>query len=548
MTMEIDEDIFSAQPDEYVPVGLDGLLGATQKVLGMNRGLLEEDHRDGMAFKRLMTPADLMAERVRMDTGGVMRKLMSHAARRRNLRGMQVAALTPLVEGHLVGNSMSSPLEQINPMDEVNQARRITLMGPGGIGSDDSITPAMQALQTSSFGFLSAIEGPESHIRDTDVFTKEGWIPWTEVNDTTLFACRVENRLEFHRASKINIHRFTGELMGVRSQDFDFLVTPKHRMLYRPYEDTAAIKQGANPLEVAFIKDLYGSRIKFPCDHLPYTGKEAVHDYPDTKISTADFCEFLAWWLAEGNINANSVIVTKTDYYKTSDHQYLKQWLPTIGFGTNWKPNEKRTDVIGFRLLNAQLSEYLARFGKSGTKYIPEWVFDTSIEVRQRMLDVFMRTDARINATHRTYCSTSKRLALDVQRLMISLGHPTNFREEKDRRDHVKSTNWCACQLKTKVRVAKSSPKYDYWVTQPYDDLVYCATVPGGFLYTKRGRGVGFWSGNSEKAGIDTRMSNGVRIGSNGRLYQKFRNPKTKAMHWMSPEDLHGKVIGLPNA
>jgi len=56
----------------------------------------------------------------------------------------------------------------------------------------------------------------------------------------------------------------------------------------------------------------------------------------------------------------------------------------------------------------------------------------------------------------------------------------------------------------------------------------------------------GFWSGNSELAGVDVRMAHGVRIGSNGRLYQKFRNPRTGNWHWLSAEDLAGKIVALP--
>jgi hypothetical protein len=542
-------DVPSSADDEYLPVGVHGLMRASEKLLQMSRGLSDDDRRDSMQFKRIMTPAALLQERVRMDTGGVVRGIIRHAAYHRSLKGMHPGALSPLAEKYVVGNGqLVSPIEEINPLDIMGQTRRITAMGPGGVNSKDAVTEGMQRVDSSQFGFVSPLEGPETHLWDTSVLTKAGWVNWPDANADTLFACRVDGRLEFHRAIRLHSYPFCGEMIGVKSQDFDFMVTPKHRMLWRASEDTAATRRGADPLKVDLAEDLYGKCIKFPCDHQPYLGLNAVHDYPDRSVATDDFCEFLAWWLAEGHITGHQTFITKTADYKPKDHQHLKEWLPTMGLGEGWTVGgTPQVKAKLFKITNATLTGYLKQFGKSGTKFIPEWVFDTSVACRQRMLDVFMRTDARINTTHSTYTSTSKMLALDVQRLMIGLGHPTNFREEPDKRAHVKSTNWCACQLKTKARIAKCGAAYDYWVKEHHDAMVYCATVPGGFLYTKRGRGVGFWSGNSESAGIDVRMSHGVKIGSNGRLYQRFRNPKTGDVHWLSPEDLAGKTVALPN-
>ncbi|MFA9289314.1 MAG: hypothetical protein ACEQSA_05565, partial [Weeksellaceae bacterium] len=71
--------------------------------------------------------------------------------------------------GLLVGNALSSPLEEINPMHIVEQSRRITAMGPGGLPSSDSITSEAQALHPSSFGFIDIIAGPESERAGVDV-------------------------------------------------------------------------------------------------------------------------------------------------------------------------------------------------------------------------------------------------------------------------------------------------------------------------------------------------------------------------------------------
>lgn len=51
----------------------------------------------------------------------------------------------------------------------------------------------------------------------------------------------------------------------------------------------------------------------------------------------------------------------------------------------------------------------------------------------------------------------------------------------------------------------------------------------------------------SERAGIDTRFAYGTKLGSDGRLYQRFYDRRKKKQRWMSPEDLDGLVVKLPD-
>lgn len=157
------EDDGIADVDEsFTPVGLKGVIAATGKLLAVNRGVIPTDNRDSWEFKRVYTPDRLMAERVTMDASKMRRKIMRMSARRGNLQSILPFAFDDDVQGLIIGNSLSSPLEEINPVNILEQARRITLMGPGGINSPNAITPEMQGVQTSLFGFISPLEGPES--------------------------------------------------------------------------------------------------------------------------------------------------------------------------------------------------------------------------------------------------------------------------------------------------------------------------------------------------------------------------------------------------
>jgi DNA-directed RNA polymerase beta subunit len=159
--------------EEYVPVGVKGLLATSQKLLAINRGLDKTDERDSLLFKRILTTDRLLSERVRLDSGRVRGSMMPLIARHKNLRAIGPFAFDSYMEKFLIGNPLSSPLEEINPLHLLEQSRRATQMGPGGIGTDNAITEEMQAIRTDQFGFISTLEGPESEKIGID--TRMAW-------------------------------------------------------------------------------------------------------------------------------------------------------------------------------------------------------------------------------------------------------------------------------------------------------------------------------------------------------------------------------------
>lgn len=161
------------EADDYVPVGLGGILSASEKLLALNRGLEQPDDRDSLVFKRFMTTDKLLAERIKMDADRTRGKILPMLAKQKSLKNLHPFAFDNYTTGYLLGNPLSTPLEEINPIHLVEQTRRVTQMGPGGIGSDNAITEDMQAISGSQFGFLSSLEGPESEKIGID--TRMAW-------------------------------------------------------------------------------------------------------------------------------------------------------------------------------------------------------------------------------------------------------------------------------------------------------------------------------------------------------------------------------------
>ena len=160
--------------EKYAPVGIDGLLAATEKLLAVNRGLAETDDRDSLPNDRVHTVDRLMAERVKLDHGHALRAMMGRLSRMRTLDPVGPDAFGGYTMGYLKSNPLVTALEEINPMHILEQKRRITKMGPGGIGDPNAITDDMTAVSATQFGFVDPLAGPESEKAGIDVRLAHG--------------------------------------------------------------------------------------------------------------------------------------------------------------------------------------------------------------------------------------------------------------------------------------------------------------------------------------------------------------------------------------
>lgn len=155
--------------DEYRPVGLDGLLASTRKLLAVNRGQDQPDERSIPAFAKVYPMHKLMRERIRFDEGKIRRNVLRMLANRRNLSPIHPRVFDSYHKEIITKNPLTTPIEETNPLQLLGQQRRITHMGPGGIGSHDAVTPELQSLNANEFGYYSILEGPESSSAGVDV-------------------------------------------------------------------------------------------------------------------------------------------------------------------------------------------------------------------------------------------------------------------------------------------------------------------------------------------------------------------------------------------
>ena len=551
-------EVEATSQDDDVPVGLHGILAASEKLLAVNRGLAPADERDSLQFKRVMSTPELLRERVRLDADKTRLNTLRQAAKFRSLKRTHPFLFDAYTEGHLLGNPLSSPLEEINPISLVESSHRITQMGPGGLGSTDAITDEARALHPSQFGFLCAISGPECFPHDGEVYVQRGWTAWPDVRADDVFACRIDGHLEWHLAYRLIKEPYKGPMLIGEHKTIRMAVTPTHRVLFT---------HGHGTYNVAPASDVFGHNIRIPIRHEPHQGDPTFLTFSLPAVShggnaqrthsafdIGDWCEFVGWWLAEGSLTPTGLLrihqcpVANPDKHERIFRLMLKMGL--IGAGVS-----KTADA--FACHTKQMTAYFRQWtNRCYDKWIPEELFMAPIPARQRMLDALLLGDGRTPRNRKCYCTVSRRLAESVERLAIGLGFTAFIREERDARPHVKTTNYVVSIHRMLHRqliplsYAKPTTGVVYgnnWSVEDYDGLVYCATVPGGLLHVRGKKTTsGYWSGNSEKIGIDTRAATGVKLGSDGQLRQQFLDHRSGKVRWLSPEDVADHTVALP--
>ena len=541
----------------YDRVTPDSIFDAVTQIFALNKHEVDPDNRDSLIFQRVFSHEDLFPERVARDSGRVIRSLMWKLSRRGNLNTMPAGIFNKHLDQVLLGSGLGQPPEETNPTEIADQLMRVVRLGEGAIPSVQAVPAEARAVQASYAGWIDPIRSPECFDGETEVFTKRGWVSWSEVKDSDLFACQVSGRLEFAPAFRVIRKYYRGSMLHVSTRrasssapTLDFLVTPGHRIWTQP-EHTGDARWKFEFAEEHLIAG--GRRYQAKCK--PWLGADIPRfTLPDIEIignntrtfpsiEMGDWAEFMGWYLSEGSLYINREKGLYTTKISQSRAANPVKWQQIVDLLSKL-PFASCNDDRGFTITGKQLAVYLEQFGKCTDKWIPAELLNSSIECRERLLDALMKGDGRTAGPSNSvsYITTSRRLADDVEWLMISLGRSTKRGIEVDNRETTTTTNYRVSML---VHDVKVSHKRDRAMV-PFTGIVYCATVYGGLLLVRRNGSVPTWSGNSAKVGVDNRFTHGVLKGSDGQIYTKMLNAKTGKEETISSDQSGDSVVAFP--
>lgn len=137
---------------------------ATKKLLDVQRGAPEDD-RDSLVFKDLRSAGDFAYDRLRQAKRTNINKLQRQLNNAKTTGVRDVVRFDYFnepVKQFFTKSSIANPATQYNPLQMISTAMQTTIMGPGGIKSERSITDEAKLINPSHLGFLDPINTPES--------------------------------------------------------------------------------------------------------------------------------------------------------------------------------------------------------------------------------------------------------------------------------------------------------------------------------------------------------------------------------------------------
>ncbi len=453
----------------------------------------------------------------------------------------------------------------------------LLLRGFGGVYGKVESKPAkhFRSALGQIVNFFYTLQG-ECYSADTQVLTDKGWkYFWEVTKDDKVFTLNPQtHKIELQTPIRFYEFDYDGELYHFKSKKLDLLVTPNHNMFVEQYcpkckngnyykkfvkakdfnPNIHFIPKGGiwegikkdyfilpgikvfyyrhflNPLNSQFFSSLNKplTTLNFKkyntLTNLHMALKYEVVCVPELKIPMNEWLKFFGIWLAEGTTTLRErkrKERNKTYYeYQIRICQNKGEIVNEIEEVLRKLPfkyiKKERGEKIEFVIYNKQLFLYLKQFGKAQNKYIPQEIKNLSREQLEILFEWMMKGDGYIGNGNIDYYTKSKRLADDVQEIVLKLGYSANIYEKKKNnftwyRVSISKTKYFKLQNKNITKVK-------------YKGKVYCLEVPNHVLFVRR-NGKACWCGNSAGAqafsNFDTLLAPFVR-------YDKLSYPDVK--------------------
>ena len=394
-------------------------------------------------------------------------------------------------------------------------------------GANSGFDSFIECYQDRSDKIFALETGMSCYDERTDVLTNRGWkrVHEVEYHDEVCTLNLESETIEFQRPNGVFVSDYNGIMYELKTQRVDLLVTPNHRLVYRPCDfrhqrdlrlgDARALFGKSKRLKKdgtwrgvdseTFL--IPGIRVKHGSRH--YSGVRTVKEM---HIPIIPWLKFFGFWIAEGWVTKS-----RSEYSVYLSNSSLKllsqmgQILKTFGFN----PIVAK-DRNGYRLRvrDAQLFDYLKQFSGASNKFVPDNVKSLSRNLLRIFFEWYIRGDGHRYGRNRKglYATTiSVHLRDDLQEIALKLGMSAYFKlhrkkgtllsslsGEKDYRQN--DDSWTIYFIrKNEPAVIPSmindSNRTEKWAS--YTGIVSCVSVPNKTVYVRR-NGVPVWSGNSD--------------------------------------------------
>ena len=342
------------------------------------------------------------------------------------------------------------------------------------------------------------------HDEATEVLTERGFVKWTDYNWTDKLGTMnpESGSLEFQQCLEKYVYDYDGEMYFSEHGSLDFVLTPNHRMVVRPWNE----QQRKLSLNSQFkeIKDI-GWYSGIPASTSGWTGIELERVSVDGSIELLgdDFVAMISLICSDGWAGGElSSVRNQVSYccFNEKRYQMVSDLSRRIGF--NELPGRKgvwiRTDAALAKWCRENL--YSSPLKRAMNKEIPSVIQSVSEKQIRLFLD-FFGDKTHSDEYARCFYSSSKGMIDSIQSLLLKIGSRSRVasREPRDavmkdgRVIHGVTTRW-ECREWTSSSISITRKKN--LATDHYKGNVFCASVGNGTLITRR-NGVLLISGNS---------------------------------------------------
>lgn len=373
------------------------------------------------------------------------------------------------------------------------------------------MSPVEQIVMTVNIAIRRAVHQLQFYCYsdDTEFLTRRGWLRFEDCTPDDEFATRQIGTgvFEWQKAYDFFRKRYTGKMVRFSGRSLDLLVTPHHRMLVDSFPKALRrLRKPENGMREHVITAeemvLFGTKNTGIPQTSVWHGEEISEiafddDDPRSKrvvMSGDDFCAFMGMYLAEGNLNGDSIVISQPKDERGA-HEVYRQLLERIfGTGVSFTGHQ-------FEVCRKALADYLRQFGKAHEKFIPPEILNAT----PRQMEIFWRYyylgDGRAAGDNgkesQVVFTASRRFADDLTQLIQKMGYaPTVWtRPAGNGRVGDRLVNAREGYVITLGR-RKSTRGWTAELVD-YDGDVVCMCVPNKFLYVRR-NGKAAWSGNTE--------------------------------------------------
>jgi hypothetical protein len=422
--------------------------------------------------------------------------------------------------------------------------------------SNNHVLAAASSAQNPRASIGDPIYQPGCYSADTRVMTEDGLKSFYSIskNDKVMTLNLKTSEIEYQNPTKIHEYDYNGKMVHFYGQMYDLLVTPNHQLVIQKVQPH---RHGKEDRKIAIAEELLegvktvynqakelhrllgnhyaeiGRRLginprtirgwlyfnKTPsisylsCQFIK-TGTwncsdEVTFKIDDLEFEMEDWLRFLGWYISEGSLGG--VRKENSGDYIISIRQKNKENLKLIADAIHrlgFKPNI-RWEHGSVTFNSKKLHNYLKRFGKANTKYIPKDLKALPPNKLKILLDSLISGDGSIVGTRedeykdsylgkpRKYFTISKRLAEDVIEIGIKCGYGMSIHKRPRLKENWNDYYVVGFSCRNLTPKITNKPK-----EIPYSGKVYDITIPNHTLMVERG-GKLIWSGNCYDGGTE---------------------------------------------